>query len=81
MAFPYHLLYHITLIIHGTEGAKGARLDWKVMSVEAIWIQWSLPHSKNQFEMIWGILNLPGGKQRQYTVAVKQWTWSLTILR
>ncbi len=65
---------------------KGALLDWDLVTVEAIWIKWTHCHvqeiSLSWFELWHGALSCwKYSSEDGYTVVIKGWTWSATILR
>ncbi len=65
---------------------KGALLDWDLVTVEVIWVKWTHCHvqetSLRWFELC-DMVHYPAGStsEDEYTVVIKGWTWSATILR
>ncbi len=59
--------------------SQNALLDWDLVTVEAIWVTWTHYHvqetSLRWFELCDKYI------RRWYTVVIKGWTWSATILR
>ncbi len=60
-------------------------IDWDLVTVEAIWVKWTHCHvqetSLRWFELCDGALSCWKYIRRWYTVVIKGWTWSETILR
>ncbi len=61
-------------------------IDWDLVTVEAIWVKWTHCHvqetSLRWFELC-DMVHYPAGSTSEdgYTVVIKGWTWSETILR
>ncbi len=69
-----------------TPHPKDVLLDWDLVTVEAIWVKWTHCHvqetSLRWFDLC-DMVHYPAGSsiRRWYTVVIKGWTWSATILR